>query len=89
MKLPLFVASPVIPSDSTYALLAAGEWVVETDIKDSVLNLSVSSDGVPALYEAIQTGQKIVIPSLSPVRASIVSAGKERNISLYLNDNLP
>jgi hypothetical protein len=66
-------------------MLAAGEWVIRTDRKDAILNLSV--DGT--LYQDIQNEQIISVPTRSPARASIVQAGTEKYLSLYLDDNSP
>jgi len=82
MKLPLFVSSLPFLSDSAIVRLGAGEWVVESNHKDAILNLSV--DGT--LYQDIQNGQKILVLSPSPVRASIVKSGTEKSLTVYLDD---
>lgn len=80
MELPLFVQSSSIPSDSPVILLGAGDWSVEGDMMDVIINLSV--DG--ALYKEIKKGQIITVPAQSPARASIVKGGSEKHITLYL-----
>ena len=85
MKLPLFVHSYPFPSDSAIIRCAAGDWTVESNHKDAILNLSV--DGT--VYQDIKNGQAISIPSVSPVRASIVKGGTEKYINLSLDDNTP
>jgi hypothetical protein len=82
MRLPLFVQSLSVPSDSAYVLLGAGDWEVELDNIDSILNLKVGE----ILYEAITNGLKLSIQSPSSARASIVQVGTEKHITLYLND---
>lgn len=82
--LPLFVHTPSVPADSVTVLLGAGDYKVLTDKKDAILNLSIPSNE-PGLFENIQDGQLISVKSKSPARASIVVAGKESHISLYLN----
>lgn len=66
-------------------MLAAGTWKVSTDRKDAILNLSVNG----ALYQDIRDGQSITVDSRVPARASIVQAGTEKYLSLYLDDNSP
>lgn len=85
MKLPLFVGSLPFPTDSAVVMLAAGEWIVRTDRQDAILNLSVNG----TQYHDIQNEQRISVPNRSPAQATIVKAGTEKHLSLYLDDNSP
>jgi hypothetical protein len=85
MKLPLFVSSFPLPSDSALVMLAAGEWTVRTDRQDAILNLSIGD----TLYTDIKNEQIISVPSRLPARASIVQKGTEKFLSLYLDDSQP
>lgn len=84
MRLPLFVYTPSIPSKSATVLVPAGEWEIELNSDDTTLNLSTSE----FTSEAIKNGQKLSFNSPTPVWASIIKGGKERSLSLYLNDHI-
>ncbi len=89
MLYPLFVHTQPTPSDSAIVLVAKGDWSIELDNTDSVLNLAVGSDASRVVYESIQNGQIISLNAPAPIRASIVVGGKEKHLSLSLNDNRP
>jgi len=82
MSLPLFVHTAPVPSDSVSVLLAVGDYKIRTDIKDTILNLSIDN----RILESVSDGQIVSVQSKSPARASIISSGKEAHISLYLDD---
>lgn len=84
MRIPLLVRSAPSVEQSASVRIPAGNWTIESDAKETSLILSVGG----ALHERVQDGDTFTINSPTPVRAFIQDKGTEKNISLYLNDNL-
>lgn len=84
MRLPLLVNSHPSVEQSALVRIPAGTWTIELDSKETLLNLAVGG----TLHTDIKSGDTLTVDSPTPVRAFIHFKGTEKNISLYLNDNL-
>lgn len=80
MKFPLFLQTPTSVCRSSSVLVPSGDWIVETDKTDSVLNLTVGD----TTYPNIANGHAITLQSKTPAWAEISEKGTEKSISFYL-----
>jgi len=84
MRIPLLVKSSPSVEQSAMVRIPAGTWTIELDSKETLLNLTVGG----MIHPDIKSGDTLTVDSPTPVRAFIEHKGTDKNISLYLNDNL-
>lgn len=84
MQLPVFIhTNPRDLTDSSIIRLISGIYMVYSDHKDTIINLSIG-DQVRQLYENVQNSFRFIIYKEEILRASIVRAGTEPHISVSI-----